>query len=238
MYLIRTNTMTIEIANALDRINLAIQLNLITLHNFLNGLPHITEPHIYPNSFDTSIGSILDSLQQGIIARIEGHSPSTVNNPSINLRPKVDLHDIIVLKHSVISGVRRVMRRHMIQRTARRKPNTSSQSIFPHQLSICLFNLLAQVGEFNTRLGDALRIFAYLAMHFTCMADLIVEILLHAFTCAQFGACGAEGVALQGMLLDFSDGEGAFCEEVAHGDGRWVGLAQGYVGVCEAVFAQ
>mmetsp|Transcript_32466 Transcript_32466/g.68282 ORF Transcript_32466/g.68282 Transcript_32466/m.68282 type:complete len:267 (-) Transcript_32466:536-1336(-) len=94
--LVGSDGMAVEVAYALDRVSLPIQLHLITLHNLLHGLPHITQPHINTRSRNPRIRRRLHRLQQRIILGIKRHRPRTINNPSINLRTKIYLHDIIV----------------------------------------------------------------------------------------------------------------------------------------------
>lgn len=50
---------------------LAIQLHLMGLHDLLDGLPNVTQPHIDAGCLETRVGRLPDSLQERIVAWVE-----------------------------------------------------------------------------------------------------------------------------------------------------------------------
>ena len=56
---------------------------------------------------------------------------------TVNLRPKIDFHDVTVLQHGVVTAVRCVVCRHMVHRAAGGKPDSSLKTVNRENYSRC-----------------------------------------------------------------------------------------------------
>mmetsp|Transcript_27562 Transcript_27562/g.42200 ORF Transcript_27562/g.42200 Transcript_27562/m.42200 type:complete len:207 (-) Transcript_27562:401-1021(-) len=196
--------MTIQISNTLNWISFTVQFHLITLHYLLNCLTDIAETHVNTCRGNSHLSRFLDSLQERIVPWIEAHCPCRINNTSINLTPKVHLHDIIILQYRIITRIGRVMCRHMVQTASCWKSNTSPEPIFLNQFTIFIFEHLTHVRKFNTWLDEGLGIGSYLPMNLGSLTDLGVYVLLQAIMGTFFSRRFTIGVGFQWMGSDFS----------------------------------
>lgn len=222
----------------LDRIHLSIELNLITLHNLLNTLTDITQSNINPSSLDPRLGPLLHSLQERIKLGIKTNRPGTVNNPPVNLRPEVDLHNIIVLQHGVISTIGCIVRRDVIDTASSGEADAPVQPVLLHERSIAFLEPLAHVDQLDAGPDEGLGVVAHLSMDLGGVAELGVEVSLEALGGAQLLGGEAVGVGFEGVGLDLSGGEVVGGEEVDDGDGGRLGLAVGDVVVGEGAFVE
>mmetsp|Transcript_12058 Transcript_12058/g.14162 ORF Transcript_12058/g.14162 Transcript_12058/m.14162 type:complete len:338 (+) Transcript_12058:625-1638(+) len=196
MYLIGPNRMAVQIPYTFDRKDLPPNLHLIALHNLLNRLSNITQPNINPCLTNPRISSLLHRLQQRIIHRIKTNRPRRVNNPPINLTPKIHLHHIIILQHGVIPGIRRIMRRHVVDTTPSRKPNTTFEPVLTNELPVLVLESFAHISELNTGFNEGLCIGSDLTVYFGRMTEFGVNIRLHSVTGTFFGGSCAVGDTL------------------------------------------
>ena len=134
--LIRSNTVAIEVADALDGIGLAVEFNLVRLHHLLDGLPDVAEAHVYARCGYAGLGGGLHSPEEGIIPGIERHGPRRVDDPAVNLRSEVNLHHVIVLEDSVVPRVGRIMRRDVVNAAPRGEADAPEKAILLHQFPI------------------------------------------------------------------------------------------------------
>mmetsp|Transcript_49349 Transcript_49349/g.148590 ORF Transcript_49349/g.148590 Transcript_49349/m.148590 type:complete len:228 (+) Transcript_49349:521-1204(+) len=156
MNLIRPNGMPIQIPYALNRICLPIQLNLIGLHNLLDGLSYIAQSNVNSSCTNSRISSFLYCFEQWVIAWVERNSPSAIDDPTINLSAKVDLHHIIILKNSIVARIGRVVGRNVVQRTPGREADATIEPILANQLSILIFKFLTHIRQLNTWFDEGL----------------------------------------------------------------------------------
>jgi len=82
--LVRVDRVSVQVTDRLDLICLALNLNLVRLHDFLDGGTNIAQSHVNTSLLDSSVGRILDSSQQVIVNRVEGERESRVNDSSCN----------------------------------------------------------------------------------------------------------------------------------------------------------
>mmetsp|Transcript_16271 Transcript_16271/g.23969 ORF Transcript_16271/g.23969 Transcript_16271/m.23969 type:complete len:213 (+) Transcript_16271:562-1200(+) len=204
MNAVRPDAVSVQVSNTLDWKRLSIQLHLITLHHLLNGLANVTKTHVNSSRLDTSLSRLLHSFQQWIVSRIERNSKCTVNDSTVNLRTKVNLHHIIILQFSIIARIGSVMGSDVIDAATGGKANAATKPFFHHQLTILALQHLAHIRQFNARFDETLCIAAYLTMDFACMANLLVDVILHAIMSAFLSTCFAEGIALEGVCLNFT----------------------------------
>jgi hypothetical protein len=78
--LVRVDRMTTEISHSLDWIGRPIDGHLIGFHHLLDRLSDLTHLDIDSSASDASVRGILHSCEQIVELRIEGHSPSTIDN--------------------------------------------------------------------------------------------------------------------------------------------------------------
>lgn len=111
----------IEVLDHLDRVHLAPDLHLVGLHGLLDIATQFTDPNINACLPHTSISGILDRLEQFIVHWVESHREGSVNNASVDMRTEVDLHHIVVVQDSVVSGIGSVVRGYVVDRAACRE---------------------------------------------------------------------------------------------------------------------
>ena len=70
---------------------------------------------------------------------------------------EIEFHYIAILQHSIVTCVGRVVRRDMIQRATGRKRNAGFESVFLHEFTVHVLDLIAHVDQFDAWLNDALR---------------------------------------------------------------------------------
>eukprot|EP00958_Prasinococcus_capsulatus_P003797 scaffold347_cov380-Prasinococcus_capsulatus_cf.AAC.6 len=110
--------MAIQVADTLHLEGLAVQLNLMGLHDFLDGRPDVAQPNVDASLPDARVGRLLHGLQQWVILRIECDREGAVNDPTPYLGAKIKLHDVIILQNSLVTSIRCPMRSHPIQRAS------------------------------------------------------------------------------------------------------------------------
>ncbi len=104
-----------KVADRLDRIRRAIDLALVAFHSFLYLLSQLAKTHIDASFLHAGIGGILDGRQQVVVHGIECHCEGTVDNASIDVDANVDFHDIALLEHRLIAGIRTEVCRNVIK---------------------------------------------------------------------------------------------------------------------------
>mmetsp|Transcript_2358 Transcript_2358/g.7522 ORF Transcript_2358/g.7522 Transcript_2358/m.7522 type:complete len:403 (+) Transcript_2358:293-1501(+) len=170
--LVRTNAVTVQVANRFDRVDIAVNLKLIALHGLLNGFAHITQANIDPGRADTCVGGCLDCLKKCVELRIECHCECAVNDATVHLCAEIQLHHIVVLQDSVITGVRGVVSGHVIDTASSRESDARIEAILLDQLAVHGLDLFTHVDELHTRLDDGLRKLAGLAMRLSGVTDI------------------------------------------------------------------
>mmetsp|Transcript_9384 Transcript_9384/g.13915 ORF Transcript_9384/g.13915 Transcript_9384/m.13915 type:complete len:213 (-) Transcript_9384:331-969(-) len=204
MNAVRPDAVSIQVSNTLDWKRLSIQLNLITFHHLLNSLANIAKTHVNSSRLDTSLSRLLHSFQQWIVSRIERNRKCTVNDSTVNLRAKVNLHHIIILQYSIVTRIWSVMGSDVINAAAGGKANAATKPFFHHQLTILSLQHLAHIRQFNPWFDETLCIAAYLTMDLACMANLLIDVILHAIMSAFLSTGFAEGIALEWVCLNFT----------------------------------
>ena len=69
----------------------------------------------------TGVGSILHRCQQWGVHGVKGHSECTVDDAAIDVSPEVNLADVVILQHCVVSGIGGVVCRTVVQGAASRE---------------------------------------------------------------------------------------------------------------------
>merc|ERR1719500_2277214 len=112
--LIGRDGVTIQISDAFNLVDFPVKFNFMTLHDFLYCSASITKPCINTGGLDTNLGGFLDSFDKGIVLVIEGQCPGAVDDPALDVGPKVHLDDIVKLQDRVVPRVGRVVGGHVV----------------------------------------------------------------------------------------------------------------------------
>ena len=112
---------------------------------------------------------------------MEGDRPGGIDDPSVDLGPEIDFHDVIVLKHGVVAAVGSVVRRDVIETASRGKGDSPLQSVFSYELSIEFLQAFAHVHELDSRSNERLGAMADLPVNLGGMTELFVDIRLQSF---------------------------------------------------------
>mmetsp|Transcript_32861 Transcript_32861/g.79525 ORF Transcript_32861/g.79525 Transcript_32861/m.79525 type:complete len:254 (+) Transcript_32861:662-1423(+) len=186
MDLVGSDRVTIEVAYALDRISLPVQLHLVTFHDLLHALAHIAQPDIDPRRLNPRIRRLLHRLQQRIVLGIERHRPRAIDDPSVDLRAEVHLHDVIVRQYGIVPDIGGVMRRDVIEAASGGKADAALEAFLPYEGAIRLLEALAHVHELYARLDEGLGGVADLTMDLGSVTELRVQVGGEAFVLAKF----------------------------------------------------
>ena len=235
--LVRTNGMPVQVADALDWVCLAVELNLVRLHYLLHRGANFPQRHVDAGCGDAGIRRLARRLGQWVKLVVKVHRPRAVDDAAINLRPEIDLHDVALLQHSLVAAIWRVVSRDVVERAARREADAALQATLCNELAVFLLKPLAHVNQLDPRLDEALRIPADLAMHLRRVADAVVQIRLHAVHRTLFLARDPESVEITRVILDLALGEASLCKQPRHRDRGGVGLPVPHVIVDKALDA-
>mmetsp|Transcript_13742 Transcript_13742/g.19578 ORF Transcript_13742/g.19578 Transcript_13742/m.19578 type:complete len:236 (+) Transcript_13742:178-885(+) len=123
------NGVPVQVADSFDRVRFAFEFNFVRLHHFLNLFANIAKAHIDSGSFNASIRRVFDSFEELVVFWVERLSPSTVHNLAIDLDPKINLHNIVVLQYRFVPVIGSVVRCTVVQRNTSWKSPRSFQAI-------------------------------------------------------------------------------------------------------------
>lgn len=116
-------------------INLAVKLDFVRFHHFLDNRTHFTQSDIdasflYPlddistwTYLDAGVCGGTDRLQQGIVFLIERKSKGRVDDPAIDMHSEINFTDISKGQSSGVSGIGGVMSGAVVDRAAGGKSN-------------------------------------------------------------------------------------------------------------------
>ena len=112
-----------DVAHGLDAVRLTADLDLVALHDFLDGGADVADAHVdagglgvnrsaltlgtrvrgegrrwgvYPHA---RVGGVLDCGQQVVVGRVKGHGEGAVEDPAVDVHAKVNSQDILLLQH-------------------------------------------------------------------------------------------------------------------------------------------
>ena len=88
--------MAAEVAHAEDWVGLAVDLDLVALHDFLYGFSHIAEPHVDACGLDAFVGGFLDGLEQRVELGVEGDGEGRVDEVAVDVSAEVEFADVVV----------------------------------------------------------------------------------------------------------------------------------------------
>ena len=166
--MVAIDTVSAKICNTLYWISLALNLNLVGLHSFLNCFSNFSESRIDSRVSDSSVSRIFDCHEQIVISGIKGNCECTICHNSSNMASVINFHYIIILKHSFITNVWRPVSCTVIETGSCWESNTCIQTTCFNQTSVCCFDLIADVHDFHAWFDKLLSPLSGLAMYFSC----------------------------------------------------------------------
>ena len=217
------NVVTVEVPDTLDGVHGSVEFDLVALHRLLDGGADVTHADVNARLADTRVGGILDGLQQRIVHRVEGHGEGTVDNAAVEVRAKVDLHDVAVVEHHLVAGIRGVVRGAVVDAETAGETHTALdvvtllQALVAGQCTDRILDALRDLRQGLAGLDVLLRILADLTVHFGTLAVLLQEVIVHAVEIALLLIGGSVRV----LVLVFDDlafGVLVVGEQVGHGN--------------------
>mmetsp|Transcript_5854 Transcript_5854/g.13833 ORF Transcript_5854/g.13833 Transcript_5854/m.13833 type:complete len:339 (-) Transcript_5854:294-1310(-) len=191
---IRFDGVAIEVPYRLDWPGLAIQLDLVGFDRLLDGGPDVLEACVDARFLDSSVGSCLTCLNDGVIPLIEGDGKGAVDDTTTYLNTEVQLADVIVLQDSFVSVVRSVMGGHPVEGATRREAPSCFQTVRYYQLVGFSLQALADLCHLQPRLHEGLHVLPDLAMDLSGFADLLVVVGHEPLHLTLLRGCRPEGV--------------------------------------------
>jgi hypothetical protein len=165
MDVVLVNTVAIEISHTFDWISLPIELNLVALHNLLDGSTHVTQPHINTCLLDTSICGFSHSLQKILISWIECNCERTINQVAINVSPKIYFAHVIILENSIVTIVRGVVSGTVVNTASCGESLTCLETIRLNNVLQSRLKFLAHINHLDSWAYYSLRVLPHLSMN-------------------------------------------------------------------------
>ena len=179
--LVGVDRVPVEVPDGPHRVRLPVELHLVALHRLLDGRPDVAQAHVDARLADARLRRRLHRLQQGGVLRVVRHRERGVDDPPLHVRAEVDLHHVVVLQHRLVPRVGRPVRRHVVERAARRERGAALQPVRADQLPHARLELLAHVQQPHAGLGDLPRdVLPHLPVHLSGLPHLLVHVRLQA----------------------------------------------------------
>mmetsp|Transcript_1403 Transcript_1403/g.2849 ORF Transcript_1403/g.2849 Transcript_1403/m.2849 type:complete len:216 (-) Transcript_1403:431-1078(-) len=170
--LVGCNSVSVKILDRFDGVCLPINLDLVGLHHFLNGRTDLPQPCVDPRHANTLIGSRLHRFLERIKRWVERNGKRAVDDSPVDVSAKVDFHDIVVVQNGVITLIRCVVCRNMIQGASRWKSYTRLESSLLDQIACGVLQLLAHIYQFDAWSNHIPHhILPHLSVHFCSMPN-------------------------------------------------------------------
>ena len=172
MNVVSFDQVSIQVSHTLDLISLAMQLDLMTLHDLLDGFSHITQSYINASSLDSFVCRLLDSSEQRVIDPIKRNSEGTINQHTIDMGAKIELHHIIFLENRFISRVGCIVSSAMVHRNTGGESLTSFDTLSFNQLQILGLQLLTNIDQPLSRFNELLSKLSHLSVTFSSSSQI------------------------------------------------------------------
>lgn len=114
---------------------------------------------------------------------------------TIDVSSKVQLHDIVVLQHGLVSSVGRPVSGNVVERTTRRESDTGFQSLFFNESAHVVLHHLANAGHAHARLDILLNVLANLSVDLGSPTQVIVVIRVKPLEVSLFFASRPPAIA-------------------------------------------
>ena len=225
-----TDAVPVQIPNASDRIRLAVDLALVTLHRFLDRGADVTHADVDSCFFDPCIRGVFHRCEEVVVDGVECDCPRRVHDSSIDVDTKVNFHDVLFLQDCLVTGIGGVVCGDMVEVQPRGKADSTFDVVaflkawMARQRAHTVLYALSDLREGFARLDELfLRPLPHLSVHFGTIPVVGQEVGIHAVEVTLFFGCGAVGVAAN--VFDFlADRVAVVGKELGEGDTWRVGL--------------
>ena len=217
------NVVTIQVLDRLDRIGLSGQLHFVALHGFLNGSANIAHSDIDAGFPNPSVRSVFGGSQKIVIEWVEGHGKRTVDNASVDVGAKVDLHHVVLLQDHLVTCVRGVVGSAVVDAQACGEPHAAFDVVSFFKAGMARqrpYAVLDPLGDFRqslTRFDVSLCPLPHLPVDFGTLTILLQEIIVHPVEMALLLTGGPEMVVV-GVIAQLTLGVLAIGEKGGDGD--------------------
>mmetsp|Transcript_36851 Transcript_36851/g.83100 ORF Transcript_36851/g.83100 Transcript_36851/m.83100 type:complete len:333 (+) Transcript_36851:849-1847(+) len=185
MDLVRVDRVTVEVPDRLHGVDLSVDLNLVGLHDFLDSLADIAQSHVDACLLDAGIGRLLDRLGQRVVAGVEVVGESAVDDPPVDVSAEVELDNVVVLQHGLVSSVGCPVSRHMVDAATSGEGDAALGELVLDELSHFVLQLLAEIDHELSWLGDRLEVLARRPVNFRPLARFLVDVALQPLLLLQ-----------------------------------------------------
>ena len=155
----------------------------------------VAEAHGDARLLDARVGRLARSLRQQVELRVEVDRPCGVDDPPVDVRPKVNLAHVAVLQHRLVARVGRPVRGHVVERAAGREGNAGLEAVLLDAPPVQPLQLLAHVGHEHARPDHVLHVLAHLPVALGGGPHLLVRRPLQPLQVAHL--CGRRAVPAQ-----------------------------------------
>lgn len=235
MDMVAENIVASDVTNCFDRDDLAIKLNFVALHHFLDILTDVVHASIDASLFQSSIGGRLGSCEQVVVDWIGSHSECAVNNSAVDMNTEVDTQDIIILENNLFaSRIGSPVSGDIVQAESGWKSHTafegvsSLKTLVANEGSHAFLDLISKVAHRNTWLGDSLHILTNLTMDFGGLAIVVEILIIHILQGSKMTdllRCGAlKVIILNGIFDNLAVREWLIMEDISERDSGRSGL--------------
>lgn len=245
---ILVDVVSVEVSDRLHWIRGAVDFDLVAFHRLLDGSADVTHTDV-DTSFlhrisqgllhttadggntytNASISGILDSLQERVEDWVKGHGEGAVDNASIDMDAKVDLHHVSLLQHHLVPCVGRVVRRAVVDTQTTGEAH-ATQKVVPLLKALvagqgpnALLDALRDLGQSLAGLDGLARILADLTVDLRSLAVLLQEVVVHPVKVALLLVGRTVGIVVL-VLDDLSFGKLVVGEEGGERDPWGFGL--------------
>lgn len=221
------DVVSVQVAHTLHLVRLAVRLKLVRLHHLLHGGTDVAQPHVDTRRGNACVGRLLDRRKQRVPRRLKVQRERTVHDAALDLDTKVHLEHIRRLQHTLVAGVRRVVRRDLVQTHTGRETDAALEAVLLDQRTRAVLDEVRNLGRRHAGADGALCVLTHLAVHLGRTADQVVVVALALLldTLALTQLLGRDALALlrelgRVVLLDLAHGEHAAREHLGEPDGR------------------
>lgn len=192
-----SNGMAVQVADAFHWEHLALDFDLVALHDFLDRCANIAHADVDAGFFDTSVGGGFAGFDEVVVDRIEGEGEGAVDDAAVDVHAEVDLHDILVVEDHLVACVGRVMRCAVVDAESGGETHAGYLSIAIFKALVAcqcahrVLDALSDLGQAHSRLDPLLSPLPYLAVDFGALAVVGEEVVVHAVEMALLLAGGA-----------------------------------------------
>lgn len=209
---------------------LAADLDLVALHDLLDGLSDIAQAHIDASLADTRLGRVLDGLEEAVPRRLPREGECRVDDAALDVHAKVDLEHVRLLQHLVVSRVGRVVRSDLVDGQTGREADTALETILLDERAGAVLNHVGNLRHAHARLDVLARVLAHRAVYLSSTADVVVVVrrVAHCQPLLFAHLLASDARRRVVLVLDLlADGEHAVLEDLGQADTGRVRLDRG-----------